>query len=52
MGCTNTVGACITATDDQHVFSLGSNALVFREFHTSQHAVLLREQFEGEMNAL
>ena len=52
MGCTNTVGACVATTNHEHVLALGGDALILRELHASEHAVLLGKQFEGEVYTL
>ena len=52
MGCSDTVRARVATTDNKNVLALGGDALLVRECHASQHAVLLREQFEGQMHAL
>ena len=49
MCCTNAVGASITTTNHQYIFAFGSDALVLGELDASEDAVLLREQFEGEV---
>ena len=41
MGSSYTVRTSITTTDDEYILTLGGNALILRELHTSQHAILL-----------
>ena len=52
MGGADAVGAGVAAADYQYIFSFGSNALVLRELHAGEDAVLLGEEFEGEVYAL
>ena len=52
MGRSDAVGASVAAADHEDILTLGSDALVFREFHTSEDAVLLGEEFEGEVYTL
>ena len=47
MGSAYAVGTRVTTTDDEYVLALSRYALILREFHACQHAVLLREEFEG-----
>jgi hypothetical protein len=49
MGGTNAVGASVATTNDEDIFALGCDALILAELHTSEDAVLLREQVEGEV---
>ena len=51
MGCADAVGPRVTTADDEDVLVLGCDAFFFREFHTGEYSVLLREKFEGEMDA-
>ena len=52
MGGADAIATRIATTDDEHILPLGRDALFFRKRHPGQHAVLLREQFEGEVHAL
>ena len=52
MGCADAVAAGVAATYHKHILSLGGDALLLGELHPRQHAVLLRQQFECEMDAL
>ena len=52
MSGTDTVGTRITTTDYQYILALAVNQLILRELHTSKDTVLLRKQFEGEINTL
>ena len=52
MSGTDTVGTRITTTDDQDILSLAGDTLILGELHASQHSVLLREEFEGEIDTL
>ena len=52
MGRTDAVAARVSAADNQHILALGSDALFLAEIHAGQHAVLLGEQFKGEVYAL
>ena len=52
MSSTDTVGTRITTTDYQHLLALAVNQFVLRELHTGKDTVLLRKQFEGEINTL
>ena len=51
MGCADAVAARVTTSDDEHVLVLGGDAFLLRELHACQYAVLLTEQFEGEVDA-
>lgn len=51
VGGADAVGACVAATDDEYVLSLGGDALFLRELDACEYAVLLGEEFEGEVNA-
>ncbi len=51
MCSTDTVTTRITTTDNQDILALAVNKLILRELHTCQDAVLLREEFEGEIYA-
>jgi hypothetical protein len=52
MSRTDAVGTSVAATYHQHVFPLGSDALILTKLNACQHAVLLCKQFEGEMYSL
>ena len=52
MSGTDTVGTRITTTDDQYILALAVDQFVLRELHTGEDTVLLRKQFEGEINTL
>ena len=52
MGCSDAVATGVAATNDQHIFAFGADEFVFAEFNAGKHAVLLAQQFEGEMNAV
>ena len=41
MCSSDTVRTSIATTDDEYILTLGGNALILRELHTSQHAILL-----------
>ena len=51
MGGADAVGAGVAATDDQDVLALSSDALIFRELHAGEDAVLLGEELEGKVDA-
>jgi hypothetical protein len=50
VGSTNTVRTSITTTNHKYILALGCYAFVFRELHTSEDAILLRQHLEGEVN--
>ena len=45
------VAACVAAAYHQDILSLGCDALLVSELDACQHAVLLRQQLKGKMNA-
>ena len=52
MSRTDTVGTCITTTDNQDILALAVDQFILRELHAGKDSVLLREEFEGEINTL
>ena len=52
MSRSDAVAARIATTDDKNVLALAVDELVLAELHACEDAVLLREQFEGEVNTL
>ena len=52
MSRTDTVGTCITTTDNQDILALAVDQFILRELHACKDSVLLREEFEGEINTL
>lgn len=52
MSSSDTVGTRITTTDYQYILALAVNQFVLRELHTGKDTILLRKQFEGEINTL
>ena len=51
MGCADAVAARVAAADDEHVLVFGGDALIGRKLHAGEDAVLLREEFEGQVHA-
>ena len=51
MGGTDAVGAGIAAADDQHILAPGGDALGIWELDAGEDTVLLRQEFEGEVDA-
>ena len=41
MGCTNTVAASVTTTDDEHILSFSCDTLSLGKFHTCEDTILL-----------
>ena len=52
VGSTHTVATGVATTNHEYILALSRNALSGRNFSPCNHAVLLLEQFEGEMYAL
>ena len=51
MGGADAVGAGVAAADDEDVLVVGGDAVGLRELDAGEDAVLLGEQFEGEVDA-
>ena len=50
MGGADAVGAGVATTNDQHILAAGGDALGLWELDAGEDAVLLRQEFEGEMH--